>query len=88
MDYRGPSFLAVLGFGSFPSPLLPLLSVSSTGDTQEDLERETRGASENKKMCGWCRLQEIYVEECEGSYTWIQRKCTALQELETQEKAS
>jgi hypothetical protein len=39
MYYRGPDFLAVAGFGSFPLPSLP--SVSATGDTQEDRKRET-----------------------------------------------
>ncbi len=39
--YRGPGFLAFVWFGSTPNPLLPPLpSVSSTGDTQEDWERE------------------------------------------------
>ncbi len=41
MIFRGPNFLAVVWFGS-TTTLPPILhSVSSTGDTQEDWERET-----------------------------------------------
>jgi hypothetical protein len=31
--YRGPGFLAVVSFGSSPTPSPPLPSVNSTGDT-------------------------------------------------------
>jgi hypothetical protein len=41
MIYRGPGFLAVVLFGSMPTPSLsPFPSVSWIGDTQEDLEKE------------------------------------------------
>ncbi len=43
MIYRGPGFLAVVWFGSSSTPSHqshPLPSVSSTGNTQEDWERE------------------------------------------------
>ncbi len=40
LPYRGPGFLATIWFGSLPHPLPPL-SVSSTGITFEDRERET-----------------------------------------------
>ncbi len=39
--YQGPGFRTVVGFGSSSIPPLPHLPVSSTGDTQEDRERET-----------------------------------------------
>ncbi len=39
LTYRGPGFLAVIWFGSSPTPSPPLPSVSSTGDTQEDWEK-------------------------------------------------
>jgi hypothetical protein len=38
MYYRGPGFLAVVWFGP---PPLSLSSVNTTGDTQEEGERET-----------------------------------------------
>jgi hypothetical protein len=43
MIYRGPGFLAIVWFGSFPPPSPPpsLQSVSTAGDTQEAWERES-----------------------------------------------
>ncbi len=49
--YRGPGFLVVVWFGSV-SPPPPLLSVSSTGDTQEDYKRETRFSRERDRGGG------------------------------------
>ncbi len=43
MINRGPGFLAVVWFGSFPTHSHPLLSVTSTCDEEEDWERETTG---------------------------------------------
>jgi hypothetical protein len=36
MIYRGPGFLAVVWFTSWPTPSSPLPSVISTSDTQKD----------------------------------------------------
>ena len=36
MIYNGPGFLAVVCFGSSPTPFPPLPFVSLTGDTEED----------------------------------------------------
>ncbi len=41
MIYRGPGLLVVVLFSSSPTPFPPLPSVSSTGDTHENWERET-----------------------------------------------
>ena len=50
--YRGPGFLAVLWFGSYPTPSNPppLPSVSSTGDTQELRKRYLRTGEGRKGM--------------------------------------
>ncbi len=64
MIYRGPGFLAVLWFGSSPTPSLPPIpSVSLTGETLEDRERETTwwrerrgGGSGAKKARTWSSL--------------------------------
>jgi hypothetical protein len=47
MIYRGQGFLAVVLFGSSPIPSPPSPVSSSTGDTQEDQERETTCLSES-----------------------------------------
>ncbi len=39
--YRGPGFLSLVWFGSYPTPFLTLPSVRWTGNTQEYRERET-----------------------------------------------
>ncbi len=51
--YRGPGFLAVLWFGSSPTPYSPSLSVSSTGDTRED-KRDNLLTGEGGRG-GWAR---------------------------------
>jgi hypothetical protein len=41
MIYKGPGFLAVVWYGSSPAPFPLLTFVNSTGDKEEDWERET-----------------------------------------------
>jgi hypothetical protein len=41
MIYRGPGFLAVVWFGSTPTPTSPVSKVDQRHTTQEDWERET-----------------------------------------------
>ncbi len=57
--YRGPGFLTVVCFGSSPPPLSPSLFSKLTGNTQEDLERETTCWGERGKGGG--RGAESYV---------------------------
>ncbi len=70
MKYRGPDFLAVVWFGSSPPPPLP--SVSSTGGTQEDWERETtcwRQREEGGKI--------KQPQESLALYKWFNTLCCA-----------
>ncbi len=68
MIYRGPCFLAVICFGSSPNPFSPFPSVSSTGDTQEDWERETscwrerRRAGERVSRIIWSQESLVLYE--------------------------
>ncbi len=68
MIYRGPGFLAVIWFGSSPNPFSPFPSVNSTGDTQEDWERETscwrerRGAGERVSRIIWSQESLVLFE--------------------------
>ncbi len=52
MIYRRLGFLAVVSFSSLPTPSTSLPSVSSTGDTKEDWERETTCWRERRKGVG------------------------------------
>ncbi len=63
MGNRGPGFLAVVLFGSFPLPPL-LSSVSSTDDTQEDGERETTIADGTGGEEGWGKEPKLFGETC------------------------
>ncbi len=79
MNYRGPSFLVVVWFGSSPNPYpLPLPSVSSTCDTQEDWERETTCWQETRggdgggaKLCdgekAWSSINHSLLSGCNSS---------------------
>jgi hypothetical protein len=63
---RGPGFLAVVWFGSSPNgPPPPFPSASSTGDTQEDRERETTCSKGGRGVGGreWGRSQIIHYSQ-------------------------
>ncbi len=57
-----PGFLAVVRFGSSPTPSPPLPSVSSTGGTQKDWERDTSCWRERVRR-GWARNRIIRPQE-------------------------
>ncbi len=59
MIYRGPSFLAVVWFGSSPTPSTHLPS----GDTQEDWEKETTCWRERGGKV-WARSRTIRPQDC------------------------
>ncbi len=61
MIYRGPGFLAGVWFRSSPTPSPPLPSVSSTGDPEEDWEREKTCWRERSEE--WGRSQIIRRRE-------------------------
>ncbi len=80
-DYRGQGFLAVVWFGSFLAHSLPPPpEVSSTGDTQEDWERETtcwrdRGegggrkaeSCDRKKKKAWSSINQLIISDASWS---------------------
>ncbi len=72
MIYRGPGFLAVKWFASSPAPPPPnsLPSVSSTGDTQEDWERETTCWRERGGGGGWGATAKRLVKYKSFNILW------------------
>jgi len=78
MIYRGPGFLAVAWFDSSPTLSTPFASVSSTGDTQEDWEREATfwrkrgewggfGAELHDRKKSWSSINHSILSELEDN---------------------